>query len=101
MFSGFLVDLAGILNWLSWIQWVSVVRYGSNMLVLNEFNNIVFCLANDTNMCPLTGSDVLDQQMLAHGTHWDMWKHFFALTMFTTLFLLLTFVQLLRMKKTR
>ena len=101
MFSGFLVDLASIFNWLSWIQWVSAFRYGSNVLTINEFRNITFCLANLTSICPLTGTDILQKQALDYSTTWDMWKHFFALTMMTTAFLLLALIQLCRMKKSK
>lgn len=101
IFSGFIVELTSIFNWLSWIQWISAFRYASNMLTINEFRNITFCLANMTHICPMTGKDVLEEKKLDYKTDWDMWKNFFALTMMTLIFLLLTFIQLVRMKKTK
>ena len=99
MFSGFLIELVSIFNWLSWIQWVSAFRYGSNVLTINEFRNITFCLANLTSLCPLTGTDILEKQALDYSTNWDMWKHFFALMMMAVTFLLLALIQLFRMDK--
>jgi ATP-binding cassette, subfamily G (WHITE), member 2 len=102
VFSGFFIDLASVFNWLSWIQWISAFRYSLNVLIINEFRgDILFCLANATNICPLTGSDVLNKRELQHTTDWDMWKHFFALCMMTTTFLIMAYIQLIRIKKTK
>jgi ATP-binding cassette, subfamily G (WHITE), member 2 len=102
VFSGFLIDLKSVFDWLSWIQWISAFRYALNTVTINEFrNNITFCLANASNVCPLTGSDVLDQRGFDHATDWDLWKNFFALCMMTTTFLLLAYIQLIRIKKTK
>jgi ATP-binding cassette subfamily G (WHITE) protein 2 len=102
IFCGFLIDLASVFVWLSWIQWISAVRYALNVLVINEFrSNITFCLANATSICPLTGSDVLDMRGLDHATDWDMWKYFFALCTMVLTFLVLAYIQLVRIKKTK
>ena len=102
VFSGFLIDLSGVFVWLSWIQWISGFRYALNVVVINEFrNNISFCLPNVTDYCPTTGSDVLNQRNLDHATDWDMWKYFFALSMMVVTFLVLAYIQLVRIKKTK
>ncbi len=101
VFSGFLVDLDSVFNWLSWIQWISAFRYSSNTLTVNEFRNITFCLANFTDVCPMTGSEVLTKQSLDYATDWDIWKYFFALTMMAITALLLAYIQLCRIKKTK
>ena len=101
MFTGFLADLSSLFRWISWIQWISAFRYGSNVLTINEFRNITFCLPNRTDLCPLTGDDVLRKLSLDHRTHWDLWRHFFALAMMTVTFLLLALIQLFRMKKNK
>ena len=101
IFSGFIVELASLFKWLSWIQWISAFRYASNMLTINEFRNITFYLANMTHICPMTGKDVSEEKKLDYKTDWDMWKHFFALSMMSIGFLILAFIQLLRMKKTK
>lgn len=101
VFSGFLIDLKSVFNWLSWIQWISGFRYALNTLTVNEFRSSIFCLANATSVCPVLGTDVLDQRGLDHATDWDMWKYFFALSMMTLTFLVLAFIQLVRIKKTK
>ena len=99
VFSGFLVELASISHWLSWIQWISAFRYASDVLTVNEFRNINFCLPNRTDICPMKGSVVLDRKALDHETDWDMWKNFIALTGITSLLLLMALIQLIRVKK--
>ena len=102
VFSGFLIDLNSVFVWLSWMQWISGFRYALNVVIINEFrDNITFCLPNATSICPLTGSDVLTQRNLDYNTDWDMWKYFFALSMMVVTFLVLAFIQLLRIKKTK
>jgi ATP-binding cassette subfamily G (WHITE) protein 2 len=101
VFSGFLIDLKSVFNWLSWIQWISAFRYSFGILTINEFRHINFCLPNATDICPLMGMEVLDKQGLGYTTGWDMWKYFFALTMMTIGFLALAYIQLSRIKKTK
>ena len=101
VFTGFIVNLDSIFKWLSWIQWISAFRYSSNVLTINEFRNITFCLSNATYICPLTGAQVLDERDLPYASNWDLWKNFFALTMMAIGFLLLAYIQLVRIKKTK
>ncbi len=101
MFSGFLIDLASVFNWLSWIQWISAFRYASNILTINEFQGLKFCLKNLTDICPITGEEILDKRALAHANAWDLWKNFLALTLITILFFILAYIQLIRTKKTK
>jgi ATP-binding cassette subfamily G (WHITE) protein 2 len=101
VFSGFIVELSSVFSWLSWIQWISAFRYASNVLTVNELRNITFCLANNTDVCPVMGSDVLQTQRVDYATDWDMWKYFFALSMMAITFLLLAYIQLFRIKKTK
>ena len=101
MFSGFLIDLASVFKWLSWIQWISAFRYASNMLTINEFQGLKFCLANLTDVCPITGESILDKRGLSHADASDLWKNFFALTSMATLFFILAYIQLIRTKKTK
>jgi ABC-type multidrug transport system permease subunit len=99
VFSGFLVELASVSRWLSWIQWISAFRYSSDVLTVNEFRNIHFCLSNRTDICPMRGSELLDRKALDHETVWDMWKKFVILTMMAAILLLMALVQLIRLKK--
>ncbi|CAF1249276.1 unnamed protein product [Adineta steineri] len=102
VFSGFVVDLTTVFSWISWVQWISAFRYASNILTISEFRHLTFCqTTNGTEVCHLTGDEVLDDRNLAHATDWDLWKHFLALTGMAMFFLILAFIQLIRIKKTK
>jgi ATP-binding cassette subfamily G (WHITE) protein 2 len=101
IFAGFLIELATVFKWLSWIRWISAFRYASNVLTINEFQGLKLCLANQTSICPMTGENVLYHRGIAHGTAWDIWKNFFALTMMATILFILAYIRLLKSKKTK
>jgi hypothetical protein len=102
VFTGFLVDLATVFRWLSWIEWISAFRYASNVLTINEFRHLILCQAtNMTNICPLKGEKVLNKLNLDHAKDWDMWKYFLGLTIMAMTFLILAYIQLIRIKKTK
>jgi len=101
VFSGFIVNLASLYTWISWIRWISAFRYASNLLTINEFRGINFCLANMTSICPTNGTDVLNQNQIAYQTYWDKWENLFAITVMAAGFFLLAFIQLIIMKKTK
>ena len=101
VFSGFLIDLKSIFTCLQWIQWLSAFRYATNLLTINEFRNLTFCLINNTQICPLTGEQVLIRRDILYLNDWDMWKHFLALLIMIGGFLFLAYIQLLRMKKVK
>ena len=46
-----------------------------------------------------TGDEYMDIQGIPYGIAWDLWLNLVALWGFTILFLILTYVQLRRMKK--
>ncbi|CAF4082342.1 unnamed protein product, partial [Rotaria magnacalcarata] len=83
------------------LHWISAFRYASNVLTINEFQGLKLCLPNQTNVCLVMGEDVLSDRGIDHGTAWDLWKNFFALTMMTTIFFVLAYIRLLRIKKTK
>jgi hypothetical protein len=97
--SGFLVDLDSIFSSLQWIKWISVIRYSSNLLTINEFKNLKFCLSNNTQICPLVGEQILTQRNISHNTDWDIWKNLLAISIIALAFFVLAFIQLLRIKK--
>jgi ATP-binding cassette, subfamily G (WHITE), member 2 len=101
LISGFLTDVESIFNWLSWIRWISAFHYAANVLNINEFRGIRFCLSNMTDLCPTAGEEVLTRKALDFNTDWDLWKYFLALTMMAISFLLLALIQLFRLKKTK
>ncbi|CAF1296421.1 unnamed protein product, partial [Adineta ricciae] len=101
IFSGFLVEVTSVTEFLSWIKWISIFRYSTNLFSINEFTDLKLCLPNDTNTCNIDGSDILKQQNIDASTDWDLWKNFVALAGLMLGFLVLAYIQLLRMKKTK
>uniref|UniRef100_A0A8C1Z404 Broad substrate specificity ATP-binding cassette transporter ABCG2 n=1 Tax=Cyprinus carpio TaxID=7962 RepID=A0A8C1Z404_CYPCA len=43
IFSGLLVNLKSIMDWLSWLKYLSIPRYGLEALEINEFVGLKFC----------------------------------------------------------
>ncbi|CAF1485118.1 unnamed protein product [Adineta steineri] len=101
VFSGFLVELTSVFSFLRWIKWMSAFRYASNVLTINEFHNIQFCLANQTNLCPSSGVDILRKRSIDHESNWDLWKYFLALTLMAVLSFLMAYVRLRLIKKVK
>ncbi|CAF0723213.1 unnamed protein product [Adineta steineri] len=102
VFGGFLVEISSVVSFLSWIKWISIFRYSFNILNINEFSGLTLCLKNNTNICPINGTDIIHNVAhIEYETQWDLWKNFVALGSMTIIFLILAYVQLLRMKKTK
>jgi ATP-binding cassette subfamily G (WHITE) protein 2 len=99
LFSGFLIDLASIVPFVRWIQWLSVFRYASNVLAINEFRNLTLCLSEHIDICLMTGEQVLSRRHISYSTNWDIWKNILALLLIATIFFILAYIQLLRIKK--
>ena len=99
LFSGFLISLESIVKFLRWIQWLSVFRYASNVLAINEFRNLTLCVSPESNLCLVTGEEILTRRRINYSTNWDLWKNILALFLITITFFLMTFIQLLRIKK--
>lgn len=100
-FSGYILEIPSIVEFLAWIKWVSVFRYAANILSINEFTNLTLCLTNNTNICPLKGEDILKDQSIDYLKSWDLWKNFVAMGIMTFVCLFLSYVQLLRTRKTK
>ncbi|CAF3700099.1 unnamed protein product [Rotaria socialis] len=101
LFSGLLVEVSSVVVFLQWIQYISIFAYGTNALLINEFTGLTLCYSNNTNLCTKSGSDVLTDLGVTHGTGWDLWKNAIALIAIIIGFLVLAYVQLRRMKKTK
>ncbi len=101
VFGGFLVDISSVVSFLRWIQYFSIFRYAANLLLINEFMGLTLCLSNNTQICQTNGSDILTELNIDHSTSWDLWKNFVALASITIGFLVLAYVQLRRIKKTK
>ena len=100
VFSGFLIDLKSVFPFLQWIQWLSAFRYATNIISINEFRGLSLCSTNQTNNnCQIAGEHFLTLRDIPHETDWDLWSNFVALLVMIYLFLTMTYIQLLRMKK--
>jgi len=97
VFSGFLIDLNSIFSFLRWIQWVSAFRYATNLLTINEFRNLIFYSENNIQ----TSEQILTQHDISYTTNWDIWKNLLALIVTIMTFLIMAYIQLLRMKKVK
>lgn len=103
VFGGFLVEISSVVQFLSWIKWVSIFRYSTNILNINEFDGLTLC-SNELNRtnCNIPGQSIIKN--VAHiefENQWDLWKNFLALALMTIGFLVLAYLQLYRMKKTK
>jgi len=99
IFSGFLVQLSSVSPWLSWMQWISAFRYAQNVLLINELKGLTFCLPTMSYICPTTGENILTDQLIDHNSSWDLWKYFLGLVLMSVFFVILAFVQLLRLRR--
>ncbi len=97
VFSGFLIDLNSSFSFLRWIQWISAFRYATNLLTINEFRNLIFYSENNTQ----TSEQILTQRDISYATNWDIWKNLLALIVTIMTFLIMAYIQLLRMKKVK
>jgi ABC-type transport system involved in multi-copper enzyme maturation permease subunit len=97
VFSGFLIDLNSSFSFLRWIQWINAFRYATNLLTINEFRNLIFYSENNTQ----TSEQILTQRDISYATNWDIWKNLLALIVTIMTFLIMAYIQLLRMKKVK
>ncbi|CAF3112309.1 unnamed protein product [Rotaria socialis] len=97
VFTGYLVDLTNVVKFLAWIKWVSLFRYASNVITINEFTHLKLCLMNNASVCLMKGEHILDNHKIDYDTTWDLWKNFVALAAITFFFFALTFIQLARL----
>lgn len=98
VFTGYLVDITNIVKFLAWIKWISLFRYASNVITINEFTDLKLCSMNNTNICTIKGEFILDNHKIDYSTTWDLWKNLVALAAITFFFFALTFIQLLRVQ---
>ncbi|CAF3342003.1 unnamed protein product [Rotaria sp. Silwood1] len=99
LFSGLLINISSILSFLRWIQWISVFRYASNVLAINEFRNLTLCLPYDIDQCSMKGEEILLRRHISYTTTWDIWKNIVALLFISGTFFIMAYIQLLRIKK--
>ncbi|KAL3876014.1 hypothetical protein ACJMK2_033903, partial [Sinanodonta woodiana] len=95
VFSGLLVNLDSIGDWLEWIKYISVFRYAINALDINELKDMAF-----EGNCT-TGNQYLVYQGISYSSSWDLWSNYVALGCITFGFMAFAYIRLLTMSKLR
>lgn len=111
IFSGLLVNLTSIMDWLAWLKYFSIPRYGFAALQINEFVGLQFCVHQNTSLAPsgvnctantpgitCTGEQHLDYLGVGY-TNWDLWQNHVAMAIMTFLFLVIAYLKLRFIKK--
>ena len=99
LFSGFLVRVADIPDWLHWLKDFSIFKYGLANLQINELRGMTFtgCGHHRNVTCEVTGDLYLETQDV-EATMMTVWTNIAALGGITTVLLVLSYVQLRRIK---
>uniref|UniRef100_L7N0R8 ABC transporter domain-containing protein n=1 Tax=Ciona intestinalis TaxID=7719 RepID=L7N0R8_CIOIN len=114
---GFLANTGSLLDWIEWIKYVSIFRYGTNALTVNEMSGLVFidnrtypgfdptssqpCISTITQgLIPncTTGEAYMQIQGIEYGV-WGLWVNILALGCMCIGFLFLAYVQMRRVNK--
>uniref|UniRef100_A0A3Q2ZJB6 ABC-type xenobiotic transporter n=1 Tax=Kryptolebias marmoratus TaxID=37003 RepID=A0A3Q2ZJB6_KRYMA len=95
IFSGLLVNLPSIVDWLEWLKYFSIPRYGFAALKINEFVGLKFC-SESVTQC--SGEQHLDYLGIEHGS-WGLWQNHVALTAMMAIFLTTAYLKLRYIKK--
>ncbi|XP_056891236.1 broad substrate specificity ATP-binding cassette transporter ABCG2d [Takifugu flavidus] len=113
IFSGLLVNLPSIKDWLAWLKYFSIPRYGLAAVKVNEFVGLTFCkeavtgnsslaaaASNSMNPAGLTctGEQYLEYLGIEYST-WGLWVNHVALTAMMLAFLLIAYLKLRYIKK--
>ncbi|XP_073679175.1 broad substrate specificity ATP-binding cassette transporter ABCG2-like [Garra rufa] len=101
IFSGLLVNLPSMADWLNWLKYFSIPRYGLTAVEINEFTGLTFCDMKNTTgigqVC-LKGEDWLNEQGIDYST-WGLWQNHLALGIMTFIFLIIAYLKLRFIKK--
>ncbi|XP_043530401.1 broad substrate specificity ATP-binding cassette transporter ABCG2 [Chiloscyllium plagiosum] len=111
LFSGLLVNLPSVVNWLNWLKYFSIPRYGLTALQVNEFVGLNFCnnsesvfVPNENNcstnskMLICTGEEYLTRQGI-EATEWALWQNHIALACIMIICFTISYLKLRFMKK--
>uniref|UniRef100_A0A8C7KR44 Broad substrate specificity ATP-binding cassette transporter ABCG2 n=1 Tax=Oncorhynchus kisutch TaxID=8019 RepID=A0A8C7KR44_ONCKI len=103
IFSGLLVNLPSIMNWLAWLKYLSIPRYGLTALEINEFVGLKYtvvnvCLVFSPSHSRCTGEQYLDYLGIEYTT-WGLWENHVALAIMTLIFLVIAYLKLRFIKK--
>uniref|UniRef100_A0A8D3DLT9 Broad substrate specificity ATP-binding cassette transporter ABCG2 n=1 Tax=Scophthalmus maximus TaxID=52904 RepID=A0A8D3DLT9_SCOMX len=91
IFSGLLVNLPSIMDWLAWLKYFSIPRYGLAVSHLSKE-----AVIRNANIC--TGEQYLDYLGIEYTT-WGLWENHVALTVMSVIFLIIAYLKLRYIKK--
>ncbi|XP_012737706.3 broad substrate specificity ATP-binding cassette transporter ABCG2 [Fundulus heteroclitus] len=111
IFSGLLVNLPSIVDWLAWLKYFSIPRYGFAALKINEFEGLRFCEeparqpANASSDCGASsaaqmcrGEQYLDYLGI-RSSSWGLWENHVALAVMMVVFLFIAYLKLRYIRK--
>ncbi|KAK2184513.1 hypothetical protein NP493_262g02003 [Ridgeia piscesae] len=103
VFSGLLVNVSTVPVWLQQLKYLSIFRYSMNSFLVNELKDAQFCdvpdvLHPNNTVCDY-GNSYLMKQGIPFETTWDLWSNQVALLCLAVVFLIITYIQLRRIKK--
>ncbi|XP_059384535.1 broad substrate specificity ATP-binding cassette transporter ABCG2-like [Carassius carassius] len=102
IFSGLLVNLPSVADWLNWLKYLSIPRYGLVAVEINEFIGLSLCDMRNTSGLEIqvctTGEDFLSEQGIDYST-WGLWQNHLALGIMTLIFFIIAYLKLRLIKK--
>ncbi|XP_069781699.1 broad substrate specificity ATP-binding cassette transporter ABCG2-like isoform X1 [Narcine bancroftii] len=110
LFSGLLVNLPSVVNWLSWLQYLSIPHYGLTALEVNEFVGLKFCNISELISSPrtkidgtlpeviCTGEQFLEKQGI-EASRWALWQNHLAMALMMLILFTISYLKLRFMKK--
>ena len=109
LFSGLIVNVASLPVWIKWAEHISMVRYGIKAISVNLLADLEFCgpreftTKNGTvvedNVCE-QGKQMLIERDLPNNDK-DKWFNWSMIAVMSLVFIVLTFVKLITLKKSK
>uniref|UniRef100_A0A3Q2QVL6 Broad substrate specificity ATP-binding cassette transporter ABCG2 n=1 Tax=Fundulus heteroclitus TaxID=8078 RepID=A0A3Q2QVL6_FUNHE len=101
IFSGLLVNLPSVVDWLAWLKYFSIPRYGFAALKINEFAGLRFC--EEPARQPANASSHCGEQYLDYlgirSSSWGLWENHVALAVMMVVFLFIAYLKLRYIRK--
>lgn len=104
IFGGLFLNITSLPLWIRWIQYLSIARLGLNALSANELEGQMFC--DDNGLC-INGTEFLVDQGIVQSDDgdtfdvWYLWRNVLALGVMIIGLLILSYIQLRRIPKTK
>ncbi|CAI9720232.1 broad substrate specificity ATP-binding cassette transporter ABCG2-like [Octopus vulgaris] len=103
LFSGFLVHIDSLPKHFQWIKYLSLTRYGTVLLSINELKGMTFCPiiqgVKNCNVSVIRGNDYLEEQSIEYSEPWDLWNNLLGFFFMIIVSLVIAYITLLRINK--